>query len=370
LNTGARPRHLLLGQALGDLKLPSRIVMAPMTRARAWNSDGAANELIAKYYAQRADAGLIITESCQISEVGRGYGGTPGVHTDAQAAGWRIVTDAVHRAGGRIFCQLWHAGRVSHTSLQPGGGDPVAPSAVRARDTSVFAVDRVGRVVYLPTSAPRALSREEVYGIINEFRASARLALMAGFDGVEVHAANGFLIDQFLRSTTNLRRDEFGGSAPKRVRLLEGVVDAVAEEVGADRVGVRLSPFVTLKDVEDPEIVETTLLAAESLHRSGAVYAHLAEAEWDTAPPVELEFRRAFRKRFPGTIVVAGGFGVTSAEQMLESGFADLIAFGRYFIGNPDLPRRMRDGSKLQWFDKTKLYGGGAEGYTDYGPQT
>jgi N-ethylmaleimide reductase len=351
---------------LNGLVLPNRIVMAPMTRSRAGQPGDVPTELNALYYSQRASAGLIVTEATQISPEGKGYAWTPGIHTGAQRDGWRLVTDAVHKAGGRIFLQLWHVGRVSLSSMQPGGRPPVAPSALRARETRVFAIGADGLPGMIPTDAPRALETAEIARVVEDYRRAASLAMQAGFDGVEIHGGNGYLIDQFLRTTTNLRTDRYGGSTDNRIRFLAEVARAVGAEVGATRTGVRLAPYITFKDMADPEIVDTVLAAAEMLADQEVAYIHLAEADWDDAPVVPESFREALRRRFANTIIVAGRYDQTRALRILDAGHADLIAFGRLFVANPDLPRRLLLSLPLAQFEARTLFGGGVAGYADY----
>jgi N-ethylmaleimide reductase len=276
------------------------------------------------------------------------------------------VTDAVHAAGGRIFLQLWHVGRVSLAAFQPGGGAPVAPSAIPARDTRVYAIGADGLAQMVPTDPPRALETAEIARIVDDFRRAARLAMQAGFDGVEIHGGNGYLIDQFLRTTTNRRTDRYGGSTANRIRFLAEITRAVAAEVGAARTGVRLAPYITYKDMADPEIVDTILSAAEVLEDQEIAYIHLAEADWDDAPVVPVSFRVALRKRYAGAIIVAGRYDADRAAQVLEAGHADLVAFGRPFVANPDLPRRLQLGLPLAEPQTATLFGGNAAGYTDY----
>lgn len=351
---------------LDGLAMPNRIVMAPMTRSRARQPGDVPTELNALYYSQRASAGLIVTEATQISPEAKGYALTPGIHSEAQRDGWRLVTDAVHAAGGRIFLQLWHVGRVSLASIQPGGRAPVAPSAIPARDTKVYSIGADGVARMVPTDPPRALELPEIARIVDDFRRAASLAMQAGFDGVEIHGGNGYLIDQFLRATTNRRTDRYGGSPDNRIRFLAQVSRAVAGEVGANRTGVRLAPYITFKDMADPEIVDTTLAAAEVLADQEIAYIHLAEADWDDAPVVPESFRVALRERFAGAIIVAGRYDLARATEVLEAGYADLVAFGRPFVANPDLPRRLQLGLPLAEFQTATLFGGSAEGYTDY----
>ncbi|UXH78315.1 alkene reductase [Roseateles amylovorans] len=353
---------------LGPLALPHRVVMAPMTRARTDQPGNVPNALMADYYAQRASAGLIISEATQISPQGQGYSFTPGIHSEAQVAGWQKVTRAVHAAGGRIALQLWHVGRMSHASFHDGG-QPVAPSAL-SPDAKVWVVeaDGVGRMVDCPM--PRALTLEEIAEVIEDFRIAARNARRAGFDAVEIHAANGYLIDQFLRTTSNQRDDRYGGSRDHRVRFLEEVTKAVADEIGADRVGVRLAPFITARNMNCPDIIPTILLAAERLSALGIGFIHLAEADWDDAPQIPDDFRHTLRRVFTGRLIVAGRYDRARAQALIGAGLVDLVAFGRPFIANPDLPMRLQQSLPLADFDGALLFGGDAHGYSDYPPLT
>jgi len=350
---------------LGGLTLPNRIVMAPMTRARSTQPGDVPNAMNAAYYAQRASAGLIVTEATQISPQGKGYSFTPGIHSEAQVQGWRLVTDAVHEAGGRIFLQLWHVGRMSHPAFH-GGALPVAPSAVPF-EGAIWRVDPAtgqGGMHACPT--PRALSRDEIRSIVEDYRVAARHAMAAGFDGVEVHGANGYLIDQFLRTTSNTRDDDYGGSRDNRLRFLREVMAAVAAEAGADRTGIRLAPFLTARGMACPDILPTLLDAASGLAAQGIAYLHLVEADWDDAPDFTEEFRQAIRARFSRPIIVAGKYDAARAQWVLDKGYADLVAFGRPFVANPDLPRRLAQGLPLAEMDGSLLFGGTERGYSDY----
>jgi N-ethylmaleimide reductase len=363
----SRFAHLQSPYELAGLLLPHRMVMAPMTRSRAAAAGDVPTAINARYYAQRASAALIISEATQISPEAKGYSLTPGLHTREQIGGWSLVTRAVHEAGGRIFAQLWHVGRVSHPLLQPGGRLPVAPSAVRPRGVKVYVIDpQTGAHRFVECETPRALGSDEVRRIVGDYRRAARHAIEAGFDGVEIHGANGYLIDQFLRSTTNLRHDAYGGSPHNRIRFLHAVAQAVSEEVGRDRVGVRLSPHVTLMDMTDPQIVETALLAAQALDEIGIAYLHMAEADWDDAPTVPLDFRRALRRAFTRSLIVAGRYTPERAERILCDGHADLVAFGRGFLANPDFPFRVVRGVATNTPDPSTFFGGDARGYLDY----
>jgi N-ethylmaleimide reductase len=351
--------------ALGPLTLSSRMVMAPMTRSRATQPGDVPNALNAQYYAQRASAGLIVTEATQISPQGKGYSFTPGIYSKAQVDGWRLVTDATHQAGGRIFLQLWHVGRMSHPDFH-AGALPVAPSALpfEGKIWKVDAATGQGGMVECPT--PRELTLAEIAAVVRDFRQGARNAMDAGFDGVEIHGANGYLIDQFLRTTSNQRTDLYGGARENRLRFLKEVVEAVAAEVGAERTGIRLAPFLTARGMACPDILPTILDAATWLGQRGIAYVHLVEADWDDAPTVTEEFRRELRARFQGSIIVAGKYDLAKADWALSHGYADLIAFGRPFVANPDLPARLKSNWPLAALDPATLFGGSAKGYTDY----
>lgn len=361
------PSTLFDPATIGALDLPHRIVMAPMTRCRSTQPGDAPNAMMAEYYAQRASAGMIITEATQISPEGKGYSFTPGIHSDEQVAGWKRVTDAVHAAGGRIVLQLWHVGRMSHESFHPDG-KPVAPSAI-APGAQVWIADAEtgeGGMVDCPT--PRALATQDIARVIDDYRKAAENARAAGFDGVEIHAANGYLIDEFLRSTSNQRTDPYGGSVENRIRFAVEVAEAVSAVIGAERTGIRFSPFITQRGMDDPEAPDTILTLARELDRIGLAYIHLAEADWDDAPETPTRFRRDLRAAYTGSVIVAGGYDQDKAEAILADGFADAVAFGRPFIANPDLPQRFSDRLPLTGFDGALLFGGDAHGYTSYSP--
>ena len=355
---------------LGAMKLPNRIVMPPMTRARAAGG-GVPTPLMAEYYRQRASAGLIVTEGMQISPEGQGYAWTPGIHTPEQVRGWKEVTAAVHDAGGRIFAQLWHVGRLSHVSLQPGGAAPLAPSALVAEGVQVFIdPDRLGAAAAqgrkVQHSAPRALETEEVQDLVRQFARAADKAIAAGFDGVELHGANGYLINQFIDSGANLRTDRYGGSLAKRLRFLDEVARAVAATVGPERVGLRLSPLTTAQGAVDDTPQATYLAAARLMEDIGIAYLHIAEADWDDAPPMPAAFKEALRIVYSGAMIYSGHYDRERAEQAIARGWADLVGFGRPFIANPDLPRRLQSGALLNAGDPARYFGGGARGYVDY----
>jgi N-ethylmaleimide reductase len=344
---------------LGSLSLSNRIVMAPLTRNRA-GAGLVPSRFAADYYAQRASAGLIITEATQVSRQAQGYQDTPGLYTPEQIAGWRKVTDAVHAKGGRIFVQLWHVGRVSHVDLHDGEA-PVAPSAIRA-ETKTFVNNGFADV-----SEPRALEAEEIPGIVEDFRKAAANAIAAGFDGVEVHGANGYLLDQFLRETANVRTDAYGGSVENRARLLIEVTAAVAKEIGAQRTGVRLSPVSPASGIvpsgnEQPQFNHVV----EALDGLGIAYIHVVEgAIGGPRDATPFDFA-ALRQRFRNTYIANNGYDLELAKSRLSEGNADLFAFGHHFIANPDLVERLKSGAPLAQMNPATIYGGGAEGYTDY----
>jgi N-ethylmaleimide reductase len=356
---------------LGPLALPHRIVMAPLTRSRARQPGNVPTVLNACYYAQRASAALIISEATQVSMQGQGYAWTPGIHSREQVEGWRLATDAVHEAGGRIFLQLWHVGRISHPSLQPDNMLPVAPSSITPTGNA-FIENENGEGQLVPFVRPRALQIEEMPYIVRQYARGARNALAANFDGVEVHGANGYLIDQFINSSTNHRTGAYGGTVEHRARLLMEVVEAVSEIWGPDRVGLRLSPLGQLNDISDDDPETTFGTIAQALSDLRFAYLHIvnpAAATIEKGEPPDARAQRMLtlmREKYRGTLIVAGGFDQDTAEGWLEQGKADLIAFGRKFIANPDLPDRFRAQLPLNRDDPATYYGGGAKGYTDY----
>lgn len=344
---------------LGNVTLTNRAVMAPLTRNRAL-AGFVPNPLAIEYYGQRASAGLLITEASQVSQQGQGYQDTPGIYTKEQVAGWRKVTDRVHERGGHIYIQLWHVGRISHTSLQANGGAPVAPSAIRA-NTKTF----VGGA-FADVSEPRALELGEIPGIIDSFKRASANALEAGFDGVEIHGANGYLLDQFAKDGTNKRTDTYGGSIENRARLMIEVSKAVAAEAGADRTGIRISPVTPANDVSDSNPQPLFDHIVDQLNALKLVYIHVIEGSTG-GPRDNAPFDYAsLRKRFSGTYIANNGYDFKLATEVLDQNKADLIAFGKLFISNPDLVERLKLGAPLNPFDKTTFYGGGAKGYTDY----
>lgn len=344
---------------LGPITLANHIVMAPLTRNRA-GAGLVPGELAATYYAQRASAGLLITEATQISPQAQGYQDTPGIYTQAQIEGWRKVTDAVHAKGGRIFVQLWHVGRISHVDLQPGGAAPVAPSAIRA-ETKTFVNNS-----FVDVSEPRALEVEEIKGIIDDFRKAAANAIAAGFDGVEIHGANGYLLEQFLKDGANQRTDKYGGSVENRARLLLEVTAAVKDEIGVERAGVRILPVSPANAIScsDPQSQYDYL--AEQLDALGVIYLHVVEGATGGPRDVSPFDYDSLRRRFKNTWIGNNGYDLALASAQLAGGKADLFAFGRPFISNPDLVERLKTGAPLAPLNPETLYGGGAQGYTDY----
>jgi len=345
---------------LGPLTLANRIVMAPLTRNRA-GKGLVPSPLASTYYAQRASAGLIITEATQVSAQAQGYQDTPGLYTQDQIDGWRTVTDAVHARGGHIFVQLWHVGRISHVDLQPGNAAPVSASALRAQ-TKTFVNNG-----FVDVSEPRALDIDELPAIVDDFRQAAANAIAAGFDGVEIHGANGYLLEQFIKDGANQRTDAYGGSVENRARLLLEVTAAVAREIGADRTGVRISPVSpanAISTVSDPQPQYDYIV--DQLSALGIVYLHVVEGATggprDVAP---FDFD-GLRRRFNGTYLANNGYDLQLASARVSEGKADLVAFGRPFISNPDLVERLKRGAALAALNPATLYGGGAEGYTDY----
>ncbi|MDN8612232.1 alkene reductase [Variovorax ginsengisoli] len=353
----------------GDLALDNRIVMAPLTRNRAPNA--VPRDITATYYAQRASAGLLITEATAISQQGQGYADVPGLYGTDQLDAWKRVTDAVHAEGGKIVVQLWHVGRVSHTELQPDNGKPVAPSAITAKTKTVLIKD--GVPTFVETSEPRALDAAELPGIVHAYAAAARNAVeTAGFDGVEIHGANGYLLDQFLKTGSNKRSDDYGGSIPNRARLLLEATRAVVDAVGGGRTGIRLSPVTPANDVHDADPQPLFDYVVRQLAPLDLAYIHVIEGA--TGGPRELDDRpfdyEALKAAYraaggKGAWMVNDGYDKPLAEEALKEG-DDLVAFGRPFISNPDLVRRLREGAPLNPWDKNTFYGGGEAGYTDY----
>ena len=343
---------------VGPLKLHNRVVMAPLTRSRA-GPGNVPTQLNALYYAQRASAGLIIAEATQITPEGQGYISTPGIHSREQIEGWKCVTKAVHVAGGHVVLQLWHVGRISHPSFQPGGTLPVAPSAIRPK---VQAFTAKG---FEPIPTPRALETAEIPRIVAKYVQAAQNALAAGFDGVEVHAANGYLIDQFLRDQTNKRTDRYGGSIENRARFLLEVVEAVTAAASADRTGVRISPQNGQNDISDSDPQRLFNYVAQQLSGKGLAYLHIIEGDTGGVPVPPFDYAK-LKRLFGGIVIANNGFDKTRANEAIAQGRADLIAFGKPFISNPDLVIRLLLDAPLAPANRETFYGGGEQGYTDY----
>ncbi|MCV9999997.1 alkene reductase [Pararhizobium sp. YC-54] len=357
---------------IGDIQLANRIVMAPLTRNR---SPGAVpNTLNVTYYEQRASAGLLITEATAITHQGQGYADVPGLYTKEALDGWRQVTGAVHKAGGKIVVQMWHVGRISHTSLQPNGGKPVSASAIQAK-SKTYLINEDGTGTFAETSEPRALELVEIPGILEDYRKAARAAIDAGFDGVEIHAANGYLIDQFLRSGSNVRTDQYGGPIENRARFLFEVVDAITREIGEGRTGIRISPVTPANDSSDPDAQALFTYVVEGLAKYKLSYIHIIEGA--TGGPRDFQqgdkpfdykaLQHAYEKAGgKAAWMTNNGYDRELAIQSVEEGKTDLVAFGKPFIANPDLVQRLKDNAPLNTPDQATFYGGGAKGYTDY----
>ncbi|MBY5982844.1 alkene reductase [Halomonas sp. DP5Y7-2] len=356
---------LFTPQVLGDIELPHRVLMSPLTRSRSAQPGDIPQQMNVDYYRQRAGAALILSEATQISPQGKGYAFTPGIHSQEQITGWRKVTDAVHEAGGRIHAQLWHVGRISHPELQPGKADPVAPSAIKPEGAKTFISAESG-MVDVPT--PRALDVDELPGIVEQYRQAAINAREAGFDGVQVHAANGYLLDQFLKSDSNARTDAYGGSVENRLRLPLEVVRAVVDVWGKGRVGVRISPTGSFNDVHDQKPEETFPAFAAALDDVGIAYLEVVEDSFqgnhENGRPEAII--SAIRDSFSGVYIANGAYTASEARERIAAGKTDLVTFGRPFIANPDLPERFRRHAPLNEPDYDTFYGGDETGYTDY----
>lgn len=358
-------RSLFQKQKLGQHTLSNRIVMPPMTRSRATQPGNIANDMMATYYAQRASAGLIVAEGTQISPLGQGYAWTPGIYSAEQIAGWKKVTDAVHKQQGVIFAQLWHVGRVTHPD-NIGGEQPISSSAIKAKDVKVFIDNGSDEPGFVDVVEPRAMTKADIDKVIGEYHQAALNAIEAGFDGIELHAANGYLVNQFIDSESNQRIDEYGGSLENRLRFLDEVVASLVDAIGADKVGVRLAPLTTLNGTVDANPLETYPAAAKLLNKHNIAYLHIAEVDWEDAPETPEQFKRDMRDSFSNVLIWAGKYDADKAQQALDSGVADMIGFGRPFVANPDLPARIEQGQPLAPHDPETLFGGGEKGLTDY----
>jgi len=350
--------------ALGAVKAPNRVFMAPLTRMRATHPGDVPNDLMVEYYAQRASAGLIVSEGAQISPEGKGYMDTPGIYSDEQIAGWRRVTDAVHEAGGRIAVQLWHTGRVSHESFHDGAL-PVSASALPYRNRTTVRGDD-GHPTRMNCPTPRALSLEEIPRLVADYAHATAAAKEAGFDLAEIHGAHGYLLHQFMSAESNHRTDEYGGSLENRARLTLEVLDAVIGAWDANHVGIRISPLGVFNGLDDNAGQSMGLHLADEFASRGIAFLHLSEPDWAGGPQLSDDFRADLRTAFSGTLIGAGNYTVEKATRLMRAGFIDAAAFGRPFIANPDLPARLASGAALNEPDLATFYGGGAEGYTDY----
>ncbi|MBJ3774679.1 alkene reductase [Acuticoccus mangrovi] len=354
---------------VGAWALSHRVVMAPLTRMRAARPGNIPTPLMAEYYAQRAsEGGLIISEATQVVPEGQGMPATPGIHSAAQVEGWRAVTDAVHDKGGLIVCQLWHVGRISHSSVQPDGGLPKAPSAIAPPSGMALTAD----FERVPFETPEAIPTEALPVLVEAYAQAARNALAADFDGVEIHSANGYLLEQFMQSASNQRTDRYGGSIENRCRLPLEVTEAIVAAIGGDRVGIRLSPFGVANGSGEPDPMPLYTHLVEKLAPLGLAYVHFIEPRASGAGQAEVDHQDTpsaadlFRPLWPGVLITAGNFTRESAEGVVERGAADAVAFGRHFIANPDLPKRLKQAAPLNPYNRATFYGGGAEGYTDY----
>ncbi|WP_434659709.1 alkene reductase [Klebsiella sp. MISC125] len=350
---------------IGNSVLKNRIVMAPMTRSRAQQPGDVPSAMNARYYAQRASAGLIITEGTQVSEQGKGYSFTPGIYSAAQINGWKQVTDSVHEQNGLIAAQLWHVGRMSHHMLLPNGKSPLAPSAIQAK-ASVYAVDEDGVGAMVPADMPKAMSSDDIKQVQQEFVNAAINAFSANFDFIEIHAANGYLFDQFLAAGVNHRDDQYGGSVENRARFLLETVDAVIKNVGAERVGVRISPWCNINGMDNEPRQDITLYVAHELQKRNIAYLHVAEWEWAGGQPYPAGFRQQLREAFHNKLIYCGGYSAQSAELLLQQRLADAVAFGQPFIANPDFVARAWNNQPMSPAKKEFFYGGNDVGYTDY----
>lgn len=361
-------KHLFESYKMGSFELKNRFVHPPLTRSRASEPGEVPNELMATYYAQRTSAGFMIAEATQVSLQGMGYARTPGIYSKEQIEGWKLTTNSVHEQNGTIFLQLWHTGRVGNSKVN--GLQPIAPSAIAAKDTNVYIFDGApnGDATFIPVEAPREMTKDDIKTVIAEFARGAKNAIEAGFDGVEIHGANGYIVDQFLRSNSNKRTDEYGGSKENRTRFLVELTKAVCDAVGKEKTGVRVAPFIKFKDMGDPEIFDTIMIATKKLNELGILYLHLSEADWGDAPVIPRDFRIQLRESFGNTIIATGNKTPEEGELLLNENLVNLIGFGKKYICNPDYPERVKLNAPLNTITDTHTLfgGGGARGYTDY----
>lgn len=364
---------LLSPITIGNMRLPNRVIMAPLTRLRSADTTGVkagiggnATALMAEYYSQRASAGMIITEATDISPDAKGYAGAPAIYNDEQIQAWRQVTDSVHQAGGRMGMQLWHTGLVSHASLQPGQAKPMSASAVDLGTKSRTSLkDSDGNIYREATTPTRAMSQFEIHQVVDDFANAARNAIKAGMDFVELHAAHGYLIHQFLSSSVNSRTDEYGGSMENRMRFLKEILTAVVAAVGNERVGIRISPIGKFNEVRAGD-EEETLALIEMLDTFNLAYLHISEPDWAGGKPLSTEMRQKIRQAYRGVIIGSGGYSAEKADNLIRTGLIDAVAFGRSYIANPDLVERFSQNAPLNPMKPYGSYGGDKKGYTDY----
>lgn len=364
---------LLSPLTIGNMRLPNRVIMAPLTRMRSADSAGVkqglggnATQMMVEYYTQRVSAGMIITEATDVSPSAKGYAGTPAIYTDEQVAAWREVTKRIHQAGGRIGMQLWHTGLVSHYSLQPGQASPMSASAVNLGGKSRTSLkDANGNMYRELTSPTRPMSQFEIHQVVDDFAQAARNAIKAGMDFIELHAAHGYLIHQFLSSSVNARTDEYGGSIENRMRFLKQILTAVTAAIGAERVGIRISPLGKFNEVRAGNEAETLALV-EMIDTFNLAYLHISEPDWAGGKPLSQDMRQQIRQSYQGVIIAAGGYTAEKADRLIRAGLIDAVAFGRGYIANPDLVERISHNAPINPMKPYGVYGGGAKGYTDY----
>ncbi len=350
---------------LGNKTLSNRIVLPPMTRCRTSQPGDVPNSLMAEYYTQRTTAGLIIAEACDITQDGKGYSFSPGIYTNEQIEGWKKVTSAVHSKDTPIFLQIWHTGRVSHPVFHNGNA-PLAPSAIPFQGAIWHYDEAKQEGAMLPCVTPREATKQDIKNIVNDFKQAAINAIKAGFDGIEIHGANGYLVDQFMRDISNQRTDEYGGSIENKTRFVKEIITAIGEAIGFDRIGLRVAPFFKGQGMNSPDILDTIQEVIKFSDNKGIAYLHIAEADWDEAPVIPESFRQQARANFKHPIIVAGVYDKAKATQILAKGYADLIGFGRAYIANPDLPYRLENDIPLSQADDSTFFGGTAKGYTTY----
>lgn len=350
---------------MGTQTLKNRVFMAPLTRLRAVEPEDMPNILAAEYYSQRAGAGLVIAEATQVSKQAKGYAGAPGLHNEDQVTAWKVITDAVHAKGGKIVVQLWHTGLVSHNSVQPEGKAPISASAVEVRVRTSLR-DKLGMPIRVDSTTPRAASKEEIKQVIADFAQATKYAQQAGFDGVEIHGAHGYLLHQFWAEQTNQREDNYGGSRENRARLMLDVIDACVAAWDKEHVGIRISPMGSFNGVDVGYNEEEAVWLVEQINKRGIMYLHLSEPDWAGGTPYSIEFREKLRQVFDNKIIAAGGYTAEKAQSLIKANLIDAVAFGRDYIANPDLAQRIEKGVALNEQHPQTFYGGGTKGYTDY----